>query len=102
PAGAYRVLAVAKGGMTVERTGDRELMLTFVQPFPHDVMSTLYRSSRYRFSPGELFPLPGMTVRIVATDAKGCATKVAYEFDVPPGAPQLGRIAVAPALTRLL
>jgi hypothetical protein len=53
------------------------------------VFSRYVRSQNDRFSPGQHFELPGLSITVEALDAQGDPAEVLYEFPVPLEGPSL-------------
>ena len=79
--------------MTVERTSDRELVLSYEEPFPHEQFSRVYRSSTSPFLIGEETRLAPVTARVEGIDPAGRATRISFRFDTALEDPSLRWIA---------
>lgn len=94
PARRVRTLGIdVRGTMTVERTSDRELVLTYEEPFPHESFSRVYRSAASPFSVGEETYLEPMTARVEGIDCAGRATRISFRFDTALEDPSLRWVA---------
>jgi hypothetical protein len=79
-----RILGIdVRGRLTVERTSDREIVLSYEEPFPQEGFSRVYRSAESPFAVGEEIYLDPMTVHVEAVDSAGGITRVSFRFDVP-------------------
>lgn len=94
PARRMRTLGIdVRGTMTVERTSDRELVLSYEEPFPHEQFSRVYRSSTSPFSVGEETHLDPVTARVEGVDPAGRATRISFRFDTALEDPSLRWVA---------
>jgi hypothetical protein len=84
PARRLRTLGIdVHGTMTVERPSEGEVVLTYEDPFPHELFSRVYRSAARPFSVGEETRLEPMTARVEEIDGAGRAGRISFRFDVP-------------------
>jgi hypothetical protein len=82
PPRRLRTLGIdVRGTMTVERPSDREIVLSYEEPFPQESFSRVYRSSANPFSVGDETQLAPVTVRIEAVDPAGGATRISFRFE---------------------
>jgi len=86
-----RHLRALSSGSTLEvtRVGPRSLRVRFPGGFFPTAFSRFVRSQNDRFSPGQHFELPGLSVVVEALDAQGDPEQVLYEFPVPLQDPSL-------------
>ena len=75
--------------MEVTRVGPRSLQVRFPDGFFPTAFSRYVRSPNERFSAGQHFELPGLSVVVEALDAQGDPEQVRYEFPVPLEDPSL-------------
>ena len=76
--------ALSSGGtLEVTRVGPRSLRVRFLGGFFPTAFSRFVRSQNDRFSPGQHFDLPGLSIIVEALDAQGDPEQVLYEFPVP-------------------
>src|SRR5262249_23852854 len=76
--------ALSSGGsLEVTRVGLRSLRVRFPGGFFPTEFSRFLRSQNERFSAGQHFELPGLSVVVEALDAQGDPEQVLYEFPVP-------------------
>jgi hypothetical protein len=76
--------ALSTGGtLEVTRVGPRSLRVRFLGGFFPTEFSRYVRSQNDRFSPGQHFELPGLSIVVEALDAQGDPEQVLYEFPVP-------------------
>jgi hypothetical protein len=76
--------ALSSGGeLEVTRVGPRSLRVRFLGGFFPTAFSRYVRSPNDRFSPGQRFELPGLSIVVEALDAQGDPEQVMYEFPVP-------------------
>ncbi|MGH8679641.1 MAG: hypothetical protein ACREUQ_15000 [Burkholderiales bacterium] len=82
--------ALSSGGtLEVTRVGPRSLRVRFPGGFFPTEFSRYVRSQNDRFSPGQHFELPGLSIVVEALDAQGDPEQVLYEFPVPLEDPSL-------------
>jgi hypothetical protein len=82
--------ALSNGGtLEVTRVGPRSLQVRFPNGFFPTAFSRYLRSPSERFSVGQPFELPGLSVVVEALDAQGDPEQVLYEFPVPLEDPSL-------------
>ena len=82
--------ALSTGGtLEVTRVGPRSLQVRFPDGFFPTAFSRYLRSQNERFSVGQHFELPGLSVVVEALDARGDPEQVLYEFPVPLEDPSL-------------
>ena len=82
--------ALSTGGtLEVTRVGPRSLRVRFPDGFFPTAFSRFLRSPNERFSVGQHFELPGLSVVVEALDAQGDPEQVLYEFPVPLEDPSL-------------
>ena len=82
--------ALSTGGdLEVTRVGPRSLQVRFPGGFFPTAFSRFVRSPNERFSPGQHFELPGLSVTVESLDAQGDPEQVLYEFPVPLEDPSL-------------
>jgi hypothetical protein len=75
--------ALSSGGrLEVARVGPRSLRVRFVGGFFPTAFSRYLRSPNERFSAGQHFELPGLSIVVEALDAQGDPERVLYEFPV--------------------
>ena len=79
----------AGGTLEVTRAGPRSLRVRFPDGFFPTAFSRFVRGQNERFSPGQHFELPGLSVVVEALDAQGDPEQVQYEFPVPLEDPSL-------------
>ena len=76
--------ALSSGGpLEVTRVGPRSLRVRFLSGFFPTAFSRFVRSQNDRFSPGQHFELPGLSIVVESLDAQGDPERVLYEFPVP-------------------
>ncbi|MGA8642839.1 hypothetical protein [Candidatus Binatus sp.] len=76
--------ALSSGGpLEVTRVGPRSLRVRFLGGFFPTAFSRFVRSQNDRFSVGQHFQLPGLSIVVEAFDAQGDPERVLYEFPVP-------------------
>jgi hypothetical protein len=76
--------ALSSGGtLEVTRVGARSLRVRFLGGFFPTEFSRYVRSQSDRFSPGQHFEQPGLSIVVEALDAQGDPEQVLYEFAVP-------------------
>jgi hypothetical protein len=76
--------ALSSGGtLEVTRVGPRSLRVRFLDGFFPTAFSRFVRSQNDRFSPGQHFELPGLSIVVESLDAHGDPAQVMYEFAVP-------------------
>jgi len=82
--------ALSSGGeLYVTRAGPRSLRVRFPDGFFPTEYSRFMRSPNDRFSPGQHFEVPGLSVVVEALDRQGDPAQVLYEFPVPLDDPSL-------------
>ena len=82
--------ALSTGGtLEVTRVGPRSLRVRFPDGFFPTAFSRFLRSPNERFSVGQHFELPGLSVVVEALDAQSDPEQVLYEFPVPLEDPSL-------------
>jgi hypothetical protein len=82
--------ALSSGGtLEVTRVGPSSLRVRFLGGFFPTAFSRFVRSQNDRFSPGQHFELPGLSIVVEALDAQGDPEQVLYEFPVPLEDPSL-------------
>ena len=82
--------ALSSGGtLEVTRVGPRSLQVRFPEGFFPTAFSRYVRSPNERFSVGQHFEVPDLSVTIEALDAQGDPAEVLYEFPVPLEDPSL-------------
>jgi hypothetical protein len=82
--------ALSSGGaLEITRVGPRALQVRFRDGFFPTAFSRFVRSPNDRFSTGERFTLPDMSVVVESLDAHGDPSQVLYEFPVPLEDPSL-------------
>jgi hypothetical protein len=82
--------ALSTGGtLEVTRVGARSLRVRFPDGFFPTAFSRFVRNQSDRFSPGQHFELPGLSVVVETLDAQGDPEQVEYEFRVPLEDPSL-------------
>ncbi len=82
--------ALSNGGtLEVTREGPRSLQVRFPDGFFPTAFSRYLRSPSERFSVGQYFELPNLSVVVEALDAQGDPAQVLYEFPVPLENPSL-------------
>jgi hypothetical protein len=82
--------ALSSGGtLEVTRVGPRSLRVRFLGGFFPTAFSRFVRSQNDRFSPGQYFELPGLSIVVEALDVQGDPEQVLYEFPVPLEDPSL-------------
>jgi hypothetical protein len=82
--------ALSTGGtLEVTRVGPQSLRVRFPDGFFPTAFSRYFRSHNDRFSAGQHFELPGLSVVAEALDAQGDPEQVLYEFPVPLEDPSL-------------
>jgi hypothetical protein len=82
--------ALSSGGeLEVTRVGPRSLRVRFPDGFFPTAFSRYVRSPNERFSAGQHFELPGLSIVVEALDARGDPEQVLYEFPVPLEDPSL-------------
>jgi hypothetical protein len=85
-----RLRALSSGGeLEVTRVGPRSLRVGFLGGFFPTAFSRFFRSPNDRFSLGQHFELPGLSVVVDALDAQGDAKQVLYKFPVHLEGPSL-------------
>ncbi len=78
------IRALSTGGeLEVTRVGPRSLQIRFPAGFFPTAFSRYVRSQNERFSAGQRFDLPGLSVVVESLDARGDPEQVLYEFPVP-------------------
>jgi hypothetical protein len=76
--------ALSTGGeLEVTRVGPRSLRVRFLGGFFPTAFSRYVRSPNDRFSPGQHFELPSLSIVVEVLDAQGDPAQVMYEFPVP-------------------
>jgi hypothetical protein len=76
--------ALSTGGtLEVTRVGPRSLQMRFPDGFFPTAFSRFVRNPNERFSAGQHFELPGLSIVVEALDAQGDPARVLYEFPVP-------------------
>jgi hypothetical protein len=76
--------ALSTGGtLQVTRVGPRALQVGFSDGFFPTAFSRFLRSQNDRFTAGQHFELPGLSVAVEALDARGDPAQMLYEFPVP-------------------
>jgi hypothetical protein len=84
------IRALTNGGaLELTRVGPRSLQIRFPGGFFPTAFSRFVRSPDERFSPGQHFALPGLSVTVESLDAHGDPDQVLYEFPVPLEDPSL-------------
>jgi len=84
------IRALSTGGtLELTRIGPRSLQMRFPDGFFPTAFSRFVRSQNDRFSQGQHFELPGLSVVVEALDAQGDPEQVLYEFPVPLEDPSL-------------
>jgi hypothetical protein len=82
--------ALSSGGtLEVTRIGPRSLRVRFLGGFFPTAFSRFVRSQNDRFSPGQHFELPGLSIVVESLDAQGDPAQVLYEFPVAVEDPSL-------------
>jgi hypothetical protein len=82
--------ALSSGGeLEVTRVGPRSLRVRFLGGFFPTAFSRYVRSPDDRFSPGQHFELPGLSIVVESLDEHGEPAQVIYEFPVPLEDPSL-------------
>ncbi|HUA36257.1 MAG TPA: hypothetical protein VMA09_21800 [Candidatus Binataceae bacterium] len=82
--------ALSTGGtLEVTRVGPRSLEVNFVGGFFPTAFSRYVRSPNDRFSAGQHFEVPGLSVVVETLDAQGDPERVLYQFPVPLEDPSL-------------
>ncbi len=82
--------ALSTGGtLEVTRVGPRSLRVRFPDGFFPTAFSRFVRNPNDRFSPGQHFELPGLSVTVESLDPHGDPEQVLYEFPVPLEDPSL-------------
>jgi hypothetical protein len=82
--------ALSSGGeLAVTRVGPRSLRVSFPDGFFPTAFSRFLRSQNDRFSPGQHFEVPGLSITVEALDSRGDPAQVLYEFPVPLEDPSL-------------
>ena len=82
--------ALSTGGtLEVARVGPRSLRVRFPDGFFPTEFSRYVRSPNERFSAGQHFELPGLSITVQALDLQGDPAEVLYEFPVPLEDPSL-------------
>jgi len=82
--------ALSTGGtLEVTRVGPRSLQIHFPDGFFPTAFSRYVRSPNERFSAGQHFELPGLSITVEALDPQGDPAEVLYEFPVPLEDPSL-------------
>ncbi len=78
------IRALSTGGtLEVTRVGPRALQIRFPDGFFPTAFSRFVRSPNERFTTGQRFDLPGLSVVVESLDAHGDPDQVRYEFPVP-------------------
>jgi hypothetical protein len=77
------------GALEVRRVGPRSLQMGFPDGFFPTAFSCFVRSSNERFSAGQHFELPCLSVVVESLDAQGDPEQVLYMFPVPLEDPSL-------------
>ena len=76
--------ALSSGGkLEVTRVGPRSLRVSFPDGFFPTSFSRYVRSPTERFSAGQHFAVPGLSIVVEALDARGDPAQVRYDFPVP-------------------
>jgi hypothetical protein len=76
--------ALSSGGeLEVSRVGPRSLRVGFPEGFFPTAFSRFLRSPNDRFSPGQHFEVPGLSITVEVLDARGDPAQVRYQFPVP-------------------
>jgi hypothetical protein len=84
------IRALSSGGaLEVTRVGPDSLSVRFLGGFFPTAFSRFVRSQNDRFSQGQRFELPGLSVVVESLDAQGDPAQVRYEFPVPLEDPSL-------------
>ncbi|MGH7778423.1 MAG: hypothetical protein ACREQR_01160 [Candidatus Binataceae bacterium] len=71
------------GTLELTRVGPRSLKLSFPHGFFSTAFSRYLRSPNERFSAGQHFEMPGLSVTVESLDKHGDPAEVLYEFPVP-------------------
>jgi hypothetical protein len=84
------IRALSSGGtLEVTRVGPDSLQVRFLGGFFPTAFSRFVRSQNDRFSQGQRFELPGLSIVVESLDAHGDPAQVRYEFPVPLEDPSL-------------